>query len=85
MQYNLPMAADAEGESPLVVYVCRSRLDSAVWFIYAYADGFAIDLSDFESPGRLRAVQRFAAERYSRGKRVQWQRVDADTYELVFE
>lgn len=67
----------------MVVMVCRSKLDDTVWFTYAYADGFAIDLADFESPGRLRAVQRFAERRYARNRPARWRRVDTDTYEMV--
>lgn len=77
------MADDPDSEPSLVVYVCRSRLDREVWFTYAYADGFAIDLSDFESPGRLRAVQQFAAQRYARERQTSWRRVDPDNYEMV--
>lgn len=69
----------------LVVQVCRSALDRAVWFTYAAAEPgveSSLNLSDFEHPGRLRAVQRFAAERYAQGQTTRWVRVDDDTYEL---
>lgn len=83
MWYDLSMSDDLVEIPHLVVQVCRSSLDRAVWFTYAYADGYAIDLSDFESPGRLRAVQQFAAQRYARGRQARWRQVDEDTYEML--
>lgn len=69
----------------LSVRVCRSDLDRDVWYTYASAsDGFeaGLDLIDFTNPGRLRAVQRYAAQRYTDTKQARWKRIDADTYEM---
>jgi hypothetical protein len=67
----------------IAVQVCRSKLDPGVWFTYAHTDGFAIDLSDCEFPGRLAKVKRYALDRYARdATSARWRRVDPDTYEL---
>ena len=72
----------AGNETPVDVLVCRSKLDPGVWFVYA--SGADNDLSDFEHPGRLRAVRRWAAEKYAgQATSARWVRLDSDTFQLV--
>lgn len=63
------------------VRVCRSKLGGDVWFCYSL-DGSAGDLTDWEHPGRLRTVQRYAADVHGDGQSVRWERVDEDTWRM---
>lgn len=60
-------------------WVCRSLLDRKVWFTHADEHD---DLSDYEHPGGLRAVKRYAASRYGGGQPTRWKVVNPDTWEL---
>lgn len=76
-------AAQLRDDEPDVL-VCRSRIDPNVWFCSVadmLGDG-AADLSDFESPGRLRAVQCYAEEKYAEGRACQWEREGASDWRL---
>lgn len=61
------------------VFVCRSLLDETVWFTHTDERG---DLTDYEHPGRLRAVQRYATDRYGGGRPTQWKAINPDTWQL---
>lgn len=61
---------------------CRSTLDSEVWV--CVPTEITSDISSLLSPGRIRAVKRFAEREFSEGEPILWVRLDEDTWEMRF-
>lgn len=75
----MPDRTNVDPESSGIV-IFRSKLDPDVW-VPLTEDG---DLSNFESPGRIRAVKRWCEDHpHVRGATsLRWVRVDEDTWSL---
>lgn len=76
---------DADYYKPVpeeVVMVRRSDLDPNVW--YCVAANMNGDISSLLSPGRLRAVKRYAEQRFSDGEEFRWVRQNIDTWVMEF-
>lgn len=65
------------------ILVMRSRLDPDVW-VCVPSKFVGATTADLLCPGRLRAVKRFAEDRFGDGEPVRWERRDPDTWEMVF-
>lgn len=72
------MAGPTEDRNPPVALVRRSGLDPDVWYCVTF--NYDTDQSDWEIPGRVRAVKQYAAEKYGGGTPVRWLREDNDTW-----
>lgn len=77
--------SDADYYKPMpeeVVMVRRSQLDPTVWF--CVASNVNADISSLLYPGRLRAVKRYAEQRFSDDEAIRWVRRDIDTWVMEF-
>ncbi|WP_193606152.1 hypothetical protein [Mycobacteroides abscessus] len=79
-------AADYYGSLPEapdeMVMVRRSYLDPDIW--YCVAPGMHTDISSLFSPGRIRAVKRYAEETFGGDDSFRWVRKDVDTWVMEF-